>query len=343
MNATHRLFPISFRLPVLLLMMAGLASCSHAPRRPGPEASPDGAAPRSSLPQAPAEPAGPPEPYGPQPAPPAEVYGPTQIQLRPVVLVLGPGMARGFAHAGVLRALEDAKVPVAGIVGTEMGALLGTLYAASRNGNEFEFGLLRLKEDLFNGQGVLLSRLFRAESEGRGLEETLEKLLGSKDLKELRLPSRVLVQRIPGAASLLESGRAAQAVRAALAIPGVLRAGKLGTGTAGSSGEKYAYPVSEARSAFPGSPVVVVDVADPRAASARTQGQREEVRRYLAGIARQSQGLDTQADLVIRPELKGIEALDYSKKTEVIFRGRSATQARLGQIRHLVGMPGENP
>ena len=51
--------------------------------------------------------------------------------VRPIVLVLGPGMARGFAFAGVLRALNEAKIPIGAVIGTEMGALVSALYADS--------------------------------------------------------------------------------------------------------------------------------------------------------------------------------------------------------------------
>ena len=56
---------------------------------------------------------------------------------RPTVgLVLAGGGARGIAHVGVIRALEELRVPVDAIAGTSMGALVGGLYASGMDGDE---------------------------------------------------------------------------------------------------------------------------------------------------------------------------------------------------------------
>ncbi|HUP57734.1 MAG TPA: patatin-like phospholipase family protein, partial [Bdellovibrionota bacterium] len=119
-----------------------LGSCAGARKAPDP-GSPSGG-----------ETYGPSEAYGPS-APPAgqaePAYGPEPIQLRPLILVLGPGEARAFAHVGALRAIAEAKLPVAAIYATEMGALVGALYAMNANLNRFEWGLLRFPDDVFTG------------------------------------------------------------------------------------------------------------------------------------------------------------------------------------------------
>src|ERR1700726_5304063 len=46
-----------------------------------------------------------------------------------VVLALGGGFSRGFAHLGVLEVLEQERIPISAIVGTSIGALLGAAYA----------------------------------------------------------------------------------------------------------------------------------------------------------------------------------------------------------------------
>ncbi|MDO9202194.1 MAG: patatin-like phospholipase family protein, partial [Hydrogenophaga sp.] len=72
-----------------------------------------------------------------EPVPPAEAA------TRPVVgLVLSGGGARGFAHVGVLKALEAAQVPVDLIVGTSMGAIVGGLYASGMSADELEREIL---------------------------------------------------------------------------------------------------------------------------------------------------------------------------------------------------------
>ena len=49
-------------------------------------------------------------------------------------LVLSGGGARGAAHVGVLKALEEMRIPVDVITGTSMGSIVGGLYASGKNG-----------------------------------------------------------------------------------------------------------------------------------------------------------------------------------------------------------------
>jgi NTE family protein len=49
-----------------------------------------------------------------------------------IALVLGGGAARGFAHVGVIRALEQERIPIDLVVGTSVGSLIGAIYAADR-------------------------------------------------------------------------------------------------------------------------------------------------------------------------------------------------------------------
>ena len=55
-----------------------------------------------------------------------------------VVLALSGGGTRGLAHIGVLEALEEEGIPIAGIVGTSMGSIIGGLYASGYNAAEME-------------------------------------------------------------------------------------------------------------------------------------------------------------------------------------------------------------
>ena len=61
---------------------------------------------------------------------------PQQADRPKIALVLGGGGARGAAHVGVIKALEELRVPVDLIVGTSMGALVGGLYATGMDGDE---------------------------------------------------------------------------------------------------------------------------------------------------------------------------------------------------------------
>src|SRR5690606_21458582 len=89
-------------------------------------------------------------------APTAPTAQPAQAPLPPqprprVALVLSGGGARGFAHVGVIKALEAARVPVDLSVGTSMGASIGGLYASGMTGEQLEREILSVEwNGLFN-------------------------------------------------------------------------------------------------------------------------------------------------------------------------------------------------
>src|SRR5512140_187136 len=85
------------------------------------------------------------------PAPPPAPVAPVVVPEPKVALVLGGGAARGFAHVGVIRVLEQEKLPIDLVVGTSVGSLIGALYASERNGFELEWAAFQLtKDDLFD-------------------------------------------------------------------------------------------------------------------------------------------------------------------------------------------------
>jgi NTE family protein len=274
-----------------------------------------------------AEQMGPPEAFGPPtPAPPPS-YGPEPIQIRPVVLVLGPGLARGFAYAGVFQALKNAKIPIGAIYGTEMGGLIGTLYAMSPNINQFEWGLLKFKEDTFKDNPSFLRKLGGKSSLSEKLENRLRQVFDTKDLNQAKIPVRVAVlSELSNIPIVLDHGNAVQVVKASMAVPGLFAPVDLeenGKSTkVVSAGSIKPFLVSEARSLGLG-PVVVVDVISDSESGA--------VLDELKG-----------ADLVIKPDVNKIDLKDFGKKTDAAFHGKNAIIQHMHEIRQLVGMPEVN-
>ncbi|XP_063787736.1 patatin-like phospholipase domain-containing protein 6 isoform X2 [Pseudophryne corroboree] len=107
-----------------------------------------------------------------------------------IALVLGGGGARGFAHVGVIKALEEAGIPVDMVGGTSMGALVGGVYAEERNGSgtkertnkwaQMMSSLTRTAMDLTYPITSLLS--------GSAFNSTLFNLFGQKQIQDLWLP-----------------------------------------------------------------------------------------------------------------------------------------------------------
>src|SRR5512138_2887813 len=151
----------------------------------------------------------PPPPSGPVPEP-------------RIALVLGGGAARGFAHVGVIRVLEQERIPVDLVVGTSVGSLIGALYAGERNAFELEWAAFQLKqEDLFDF-GVWNAVMGMGLAKGEKLEAFVKGKVKKPKIEQLPLPFAAVATDLNwGTRIVLDKGSVARAVRASSAIPGV--------------------------------------------------------------------------------------------------------------------------
>lgn len=136
-------------------------------------------------------------------------------------LALGSGAARGLAHIGVLRVLEEERVPVAAIAGTSIGALIGALYAAGVTIAQMEEiarnvdwrDLARLVDPVFPGAGLI---------DGKKVARFIAGILPVHSFEELRLPFAVTATDVEtGEDLVIKQGNLLEAVRAAIAFPGI--------------------------------------------------------------------------------------------------------------------------
>jgi NTE family protein len=311
LEAHRKLITILLSLS-LNLALSAVAGCSHAAKKPDATGGGEIYGPSESQ-------AGPAETYGPPTPEASPAYGPEPVMLKPVVLVLGPGMARDFAASGVLHALRENKIPIGAIVASEFGSLVGALYAVDANLNHFDWALMHFKDSIFTKKGMF-SRLMSDHADSSDLDEALGRAFGTKDLNQTKLPIRVALQ--PSAsrnAVVVERGSLAEAVRAAIAVPELYGPGKWDGVDAASARETLPFPVAEARAMNLG-PVIVVDTLEKKDEGRMGQEMKD-------------------ADLVLEPDLNGIGYMDFNRKTEAAFRGRAAVTTKLAEIRHLVGMP----
>mgnify|MGYP001757544256 FL=1 len=123
----------------------------------------------------------------------AQDPGPSAPQRPRVGLVLSGGGARGISHVGVLKVLEEARVPVDLIVGTSMGAIIGGLYASGMDATELEREVLSINwGNVFDRREPrqLLSQ--RRKEEDFEISPVLE--MGFRD-GEFRLPTGAVSTR----------------------------------------------------------------------------------------------------------------------------------------------------
>lgn len=138
-----------------------------------------------------------------------------------VALALGSGGARGYAHIGVINELRDRGHDIVGIAGSSMGSLVGGLQAAGKL-DEYSVwassltqrAVLRLLDPSLTAAGVL-----RAEK----ILDAVREILGDVTIEQLPIPyTSVSTDLLTGKSVWLQRGPVDEAIRASIAIPGVI-------------------------------------------------------------------------------------------------------------------------
>jgi len=137
-----------------------------------------------------------------------------------VLLALGGGSARGIAHIGVIHALEEAGLVIAGIAGTSIGSAIGGVYAAGEMDAYEEFmcaigrrGVLRMLDPVLPRSGLFA---------GKRLSDLLKSFVGDVCIEDLAVPySAVAVDVSGGDEVRIRSGSLVKAMRASFGIPGL--------------------------------------------------------------------------------------------------------------------------
>lgn len=136
-------------------------------------------------------------------------------------LALGSGAARGLAHIGVLKVLEEARIPIDIITGTSMGALIGAMYAAGVPVAQMEEVALTID---WRKMASLLDPVLPTSSltDSRKLVAFIAELLPAREFKDLQQPLAVTATDInTGEAIIIKQGDLLEALQASLAFPGI--------------------------------------------------------------------------------------------------------------------------
>jgi NTE family protein len=253
---------------------------------------------------------------------------------RPLIaLALGGGGTRGFAHVGVIKALEEAGIVADIVTGSSSGAVVAALYAAGHDGRALEELALSIEKDalldfaLF-GKGWVL---------GEALQDFVNDAVGGQPLERLARPFAVMVTRArDGAQVAFNRGDTGLAVRASASVPNLFIPPVIRGEEYVDGGLTTPVPVRTAR-AMGGDVVIAVDVswfAQTRASGAyRANDDTSRLRseRYLR-LDEELKG----ADVVIVPRTARTRMLDFGPRLEHIAAGEEAARAAIPRILELI-------
>ena len=279
-------------------------------------------------------------------------------RLRPPVLALGGGGARGFAHLGVLQALDDAGLSVRGIVGTSMGAVTGGMYLAHGSAaRAIDLWREALEKDLIPSvrpigrvpdaeakehpltqiarrirNRVVISFAMNRSTvlEEAALVKALEFLIPDVRFSDLPKPLVVVATNLENGAEVrLRSGPIRSALVASSAIPGMVPSVEIEGQPLVDGGVVAEVPAVAARDE--GWPVVAIDVSldvpqlrpDDLVLDTMMRTQM-----MTARLLRRRQLLS--ATHVIRPDVGDARWAEWNRFEEFVEAGRKATLEFLG-------------
>ncbi len=286
-----------------------------------------------------------------------------------ICLVLSGGGARGMAHIGVLKVLEELKIPIDCIAGTSMGAVVGGLYASGMTAAQIDATMrsvdwqeafrdapprrdlaFRRKQDdrnflvrlwlgLKHGK-ILLPKGF---IQGQKLQETLRQLTlpfsNSTDFDLLPTPFRaVATDLVTGQAVLLDKGDLSIAMRASISAPGLFAPVETQGLLLVDGGLAENLPIDVARQMH-ADILIVSDVSFPLQPRAALDSALSISNQMLAILVRKD--ADRQratlgaADVLIEPNLGTTSSADFTAALATIGAGENAARGVLGKLEAL--------
>ncbi|MCM8796113.1 MAG: patatin-like phospholipase family protein, partial [Candidatus Omnitrophica bacterium] len=147
-----------------------------------------------------------------------------QVGERLVGLALGVGAAYGLCHIGVLKVIEEERIPIDVIAGSSIGALLASLWVTGRSAQEILEFTQEFKDPKYILNLVDLTFPFLGFIKGRRLYNFLKKYLDNKTFYDIKIPLKIIASDIKKKESrVFDKGLLLDAVMASCAMPGIFR------------------------------------------------------------------------------------------------------------------------
>ena len=270
-------------------------------------------------------------PVAPAPAPPPPPPPPPLRRPR-IGLALGGGAARGFAHIGVIQALEENGLAPDLVAGTSAGSLVAALYASGKSGKDLAVLADSMDETAFADWSYPGRGLIRGEA----LAKFVRDKTGGRMIEQMRIPLGIAATDLDsGVGILFQRGDTGTAVRASSAVPAVFQPVRIGQREYVDGGLSAPIPVHHAR-AMGAEFVIAVDI------SAVPEGNAtgDAARMLLQTFAIMGRTIKTyelkDADLVLQPSLAGVSGADFTTRRQSIRAGREIALAHLAELRGLL-------
>lgn len=273
-----------------------------------------------------------------------------------IAIALGGGAARGFAHVGVIKALEAQGINADIVVGTSAGSVVGALYAGGLNGFQIqELSMNMVEDQVLDGSGMykciaetMISNK-RGCIKGQALQDFINRNVRGRPMESLdKTFAAVATNLKTGEMIVFRTGNTGMAVRASSSVPIFFEPVNI-------SGQEYVdgglvapVPSSVARS-LGADFVIAVDISD-RPQDKSTTGITDILWQTFSIFGQTlNRHEHSSADIIIRPVTNGLPSADASGRNKAVLEGEKAVAAilpelkaklaKLNETKHVTGMP----
>ncbi len=253
---------------------------------------------------------------------------------KPVIgLVLGAGAARGFAHIGVIKALEAQGIHPDIVVGSSAGSVIAALLASGATGNDLNRLALNLDEATIADWGLPFAGRFGGLIKGDALQNMVNREVQNKTIEQMRIPLGIVATELQsGKGVLFRTGNTGLAVRASCSVPGVFQPAVI-------SGKEYVdggliapVPVSYARQM--GATLIIAVNISSEPVHQDASGTFGILQQTISIMQRSINEYELKsADIVIQPQLKQMSGGDFKSRNAAILAGEAAAQAQMALIK----------
>jgi NTE family protein len=253
---------------------------------------------------------------------------------KPVIgLALGAGAARGFAHVGVIKALESQGIRPDIVVGSSAGSVIAALLAFGATGNELNRLALNLDEATIADWGLPFAGRFGGLIKGDALQNMVNREVQNKSIEQMRIPLGIVATDLQsGKGILFQSGNTGLAVRASCSVPGVFQPAVISGKEYVDGGLVAPVPVSYARQM--GATMVIAVNISSEPVHQDASGTLGVLQQTISIMQRSiNQHELKSADVIIQPHLLQMGGSDFRSRNAAILAGEVAAQEQIALIK----------
>ena len=247
-------------------------------------------------------------------------------------LALGSGGARGFAHLGVIRVLQEENIDISYIAGSSMGALIGSMFAAGTDLEQLYKVVMSFKRKYYLDFTVPKMGFIK----GNRLKDFIGIFTQWRNIEDLPIPLAVVATNIKtGEKVVMKEGPVADAVRASVAVPGIFVPVKIGDQLLVDGGVVDRVPISVVKE-MGADLVISVDVLRVKE-NAELNSIYDVILQTLDILQVEvMKSRQIKADVMLNPRVEKYSSSAFTNIDEIVALGEQEARKHIGQIKAMI-------